>query len=138
MVKLDRHQIAQIFSDAIRDDPHECCGLIGGSDDGRASSIYPLRNVAQNPEVSYEGAPEELFTAQRQMRARSEQLLAIYHSHPRAREPFPSETDVRLAYYPSVTYLIVGLGDREPSLRAFKISEKEHTWVPVEYAIVGE
>src|SRR3970040_2590497 len=110
MLKLDRHQIAQIFNDAKRDEPNECCGLIGGTDDGRALTIYQLRNIAQNAEVSYEAAPQELFNAQRQMRAQREELLAIYHSHPRAQEPFPSDTDVRLAYYPTATYLIVGLG----------------------------
>lgn len=138
MLKLDRHQIEQIFADAKRDDPNECCGLIGGADDGHALSVYPLRNVASDPQVQYEAAPEELFAAQRQMRHRSEQLLAIYHSHPRASDPLPSDTDVRLAYYPSATYLIVGLGNGEPRLRAFKISEEEHSWVAVEYAIIGE
>jgi proteasome lid subunit RPN8/RPN11 len=138
MVKLDRQQIAQIFADAKRQDPSECCGLVGGSEEGRALSIYPLRNIARESQVAYEAAPEELFNAHREMRARQEQLLAIYHSHPRAREPFPSDTDVRLAYYPSITYLIVGLGDREPVLRAFEICEKELSWVSVEYEIVGE
>ena len=56
------------------------------------------------------------------MRERGEQLLAIYHSHPRSTEPQPSATDVRLAYYPSAVYLIVGLGDPEPCLRAFRIT----------------
>jgi proteasome lid subunit RPN8/RPN11 len=88
--------------------------------------------------LSYEAAPEELFAAQRQMRSRGEELLAIYHSHPRAIDPSPSETDVRLAYYPSATYLIVGLGGAEPIVKAFKISEREQRWQQVEYAIMGE
>src|SRR4030095_4813888 len=98
MITLDASHRDQIFAYAREANPHECCGLIGG-ESGRAKSIYPLRNVAKNSEVSYEAAPQELFTAQRQMRERGEQLLAIYHSHPKSEEPFPSETDVRLAYY---------------------------------------
>jgi proteasome lid subunit RPN8/RPN11 len=119
-------------------DPAECCGLIGGVPQHNARTIYRLRNVAANPELSYEAAPEDLFAAQRQMRERGEELLAIYHSHPRAADPSPSETDVRLAYYPSATYLIVGLGGTEAAVNAFSISEREQRWQQVEYEIAGE
>ena len=118
--------------------PAECCGLIGGGSEHNARSIYRLRNVTANPELGYEAAPEDLFAAQRQMRERGEELLAIYHSHPRATDPSPSETDVRLAYYPSATYLIVGLGGTEATVNAFSISEREQRWQQVEYEIAGE
>ncbi len=117
--------------------PHECCGLIGGND-ARTQTVYPLRNVATNPFVTYEAAPEDLFAAQRAMRDRGEQLLAIYHSHPRSDDPQPSETDVRLAYYPSAVYFIIGLGNREPCLRAFRISEREGRWDVAEFEIVTD
>ncbi|PYS71449.1 MAG: hypothetical protein DMF69_10425, partial [Acidobacteria bacterium] len=95
-----------------------------------------LRNVTPDPHVSYEAAPEDLFNAQRQMRDRGEGLLAIYHSHPRAVEPSPSETDVRLAYYPLATYLIVGLAGEVPVVKAFRISEREQRCQQVEYVIL--
>jgi proteasome lid subunit RPN8/RPN11 len=104
----------------------------------RATSLYPLRNVAANAQVAYEAAPEDLFAAQREMRERGEELLAIYHSHPRATEPQPSETDVRLAYYPKAIYFIVGLSGAQPVMRAFKISEADGRWEEVEYAVAGE
>jgi proteasome lid subunit RPN8/RPN11 len=72
------------------------------------------------------------------MRERGEELLAIYHSHPRAVEPEPSETDVRLAFYPQAVYLIVGLAGPQPVIRAFRISERDERWQEVEYAIAGE
>ena len=97
-----------------------------------------MRNVAADKLVSYEAAPEDLFAAQRQMRERGEELLAIYHSHPRSAEPFPSETDVRLAYYPNAVYLIVGLAGAQPVIRAFRISEREERWEEVEYVIDDE
>jgi proteasome lid subunit RPN8/RPN11 len=97
-----------------------------------------MRNVAADPLVTYEAAPEELFTAQRLMRERGEQLLGIYHSHPRADDPSPSATDVRLAYYPSAVYFIVGLGGEAPKLLAFRISEREGRWEPVEYEVVAD
>ena len=136
LVFEDRH-LNEILLHAGETSPAECCGLIGGTEEGRTQSIYPLTNVASNTEVAYEAAPEQLFAAQRQMRQRGETLLAIYHSHPRASEPAPSETDVRLAYYPSATYLIVGLAGDEPVVRAFEISEEAHSWKRVEYDVVG-
>jgi proteasome lid subunit RPN8/RPN11 len=138
MLTLHSPQLNQIVAHAREASPHECCGLIGGTDGNRAQTIYRLRNIAPDTRVSYEAAPEELFAAQRQMRERAEQLLAIYHSHPRSAAPVPSETDVRLAYYPSAVYLIIGLGTVEPVLRAFLISEREQRWEEVEYAIVDE
>jgi proteasome lid subunit RPN8/RPN11 len=128
-------QTSEIFSHARASDPDECCGLIGGASDGRVITIYPLQNISPAPLNSYEAAPEDLFTAQRLMRERGEELLAIYHSHPRSAEPLPSDTDVRLAYYPGAIYLIVGMAEDEPVMRAFHISEKEHSWEEVEYEV---
>jgi len=45
---------------------------------------------------------------------------------------------VRLAYYPSAVYFIVGLGDDQPRLRAFRISEGELRWEPVDFEVVGQ
>ena len=135
-LQLTVNQIKAIISHAREAVPQECCGLIGGSIDGRAETIYPAKNVATNPLVAYEAAAEDLFSAQRAMRERGEQLLAIYHSHPRAIDPQPSPTDVRLAYYPSAVYLIAGLGNNEGSLRAFRIDERTGSWEPIEYEII--
>jgi len=133
-VKLMETQIDQIISHARECAPRECCGLVGGTS-GRARTVYRMRNAAADPFITYEAAPEDLFAAQRAMRERGEQLLAIYHSHPRSADPKPSDTDVRLAYYPSAVYFIVGLGGERPSLRAFRISESEGRWEPMEYEV---
>ena len=137
MITLQSSHRDQILAHAKASEPAECCGLIGGVD-CRVTSIYSLHNVAADTNVSYEAAPEDLFAAQRQMRERGEELLAIYHSHPRSAEPAPSETDVRLAYYPQAVYFIVGLAGPEPVVRAFRISEREERWEEVEYVIAGE
>ena len=138
MIVLQISQCDQIFTHAKEAAPDECCGLLGGQEDGRAQSIYSLRNVAADRSVSYEAAPEDLFAAQRQMRERGESLLGIYHSHPRSAEPEPSPTDVRLAYYPRAVYFIIGLAGAEPVMRAFRISERDDRWEQVEYEVVGE
>lgn len=138
MMTLWRAHVEEMYAHAREADPAECCGLIGGLSDGRARSVYRLRNVAQDSLIAYETAPEELFAAQKLMRERGEQLLGIYHSHPRSDEPLPSETDVRLAYYPSATYFIIGLSGESATLRAFRIAEREGRWERVEYLLADE
>ena len=137
-IQLRREHLEAMIKHAGEAAPAECCGLIGGISESRARTLYRLRNVTANPELGYEAAPEDLFAAQRQMRENGEELLAIYHSHPRAADPSPSETDVRQAYYPSATYLIIGLGGDGPVVRAFSISEREHRWHLVEYEVADE
>ena len=134
---LRRKHVAAIVAHAIETAPAECCGLIGGKA-SKSSSIYRLKNVRPDSDKAYEAAPEELFAAQRQMRERGEDLLAIYHSHPRSNNPTPSDTDVRQAYYPAATYLIIGLGGAQPVVQAFIISEQEQHWEQVEYVISDE
>ncbi|HEV2706849.1 MAG TPA: M67 family metallopeptidase [Pyrinomonadaceae bacterium] len=126
-----------MYAHAREASPLECCGLLGGrSSGGRATTVYRLRNVAREPLTAYEAAPEELFAAQRRMRERGEDLLAIYHSHPRASAPTPSERDVQLAFYPSAVYFIIGF---EPGgagvLRAFHINEREGRWTSADFRV---
>ena len=135
LLQLRRELMDAMIAHARETAPEECCGLIGGVSETRAVTLYRLRNVTPHPQSAYEAAPEDLFAAQRQMRERGEDLLAIYHSHPRASDPSPSDTDVRLAYYPSAKYLIIGLGGPAAVVRAFSISEREHRWQQVEYEI---
>jgi proteasome lid subunit RPN8/RPN11 len=134
-IRLTEPLFSEIIAHAREAAPNECCGLIGGGHEGDARTVYRTRNIAANPLVTYEAAPEDLFAAQRHMRERDEELIAIYHSHPRAQDPEPSATDVRLAYYPSAVYLIVGLASDEPCVRAFRISERDG-WEAIEYQIV--
>ncbi len=137
MLRITRLQFDQIVAQAREASPHECCGLIGGKE-GITTSVYRTRNIASDPLVTYEAAPEDLFTAQRQMRERGEELIGIYHSHPRSSDPQPSATDVRLAYYPSAVYLIVGLNDDEPCVRAFRISESENRWERIDLELIDK
>ena len=137
-MQLMQTHFDEIIAHAREAAPRECCGLIGGTSEGQAQTIYRTRNIAADSFIAYEAAPEDLFAAQRAMRHRGEALLAIYHSHPRARDPEPSPTDVRLAYYPSAVYLIVGLGNSKPCARAFRISEREGRWEPVGFRIINQ
>ena len=136
MITLRRAHVEEMYAHARASAPSECCGLVGGTiETGRAQTIYRLRNAASDPRVAYEAAPQELFAAQRSMRERGEQLLAIYHSHPRSPDPVPSDADVRLAYYPAAVYFIIGLSEEDAALGAFRLSEREGKWERALYRI---
>lgn len=136
MIRLSQKQFDELVAHATESAPDECCGWIGGFG-GVATSIYPLRNVAISPASEYEAAPEDLFTAQRTMRERGEELLAIYHSHPRQADPQPSDTDIRLAYYPQAVYLIIGLAGDRPTVSGFRLFADKGQWEPVEIQIAA-
>ena len=134
-MRVRRALAAEMFAHARASAPEECCGLLGGVGN-EAASVYALKNVAREPSKSYEAAPAELFDAQRLMRVRGESLLAIYHSHPRAHEPKPSATDVRLAFYPAAVYFIIGFDEQgECVLRAFRVYEREGRWERTEFEL---
>ncbi len=136
---LRRAHVEEMYAHARESGPSECCGLIGGEVGPAAwtaQRVYRLRNVAPNPHVSYEAAADDLFAAQKLMRSRGEQLVAIYHSHPAAAKPLPSETDVRLAYYPSAVYFIIGLGGGRIAMEAFRIFEAENRWEAARYSVI--
>ena len=136
--RISRDAFEEVCAHARAARPAECCGLAGGAE-GSARAVYRLTNVAADPLTAYEAAPRELFEAQRLMRERGEELVAIYHSHPRAAEPSPSERDVRLAYYPQAVHLIAGFDAAgECVVRAFRLYEAERRWEGVEYEILEE
>ena len=119
-----------LMAHALREAPWECCGLLGGVGD-EVRSCHPLTNRALTPQTRYFASPEDLFPAMRSLREAGEALLAIYHSHPDG-VPFPSETDLELAFYPQTVYLIVGplQADPEslstpPGIRGFLLGRRD-------------
>jgi proteasome lid subunit RPN8/RPN11 len=49
----------------------------------------------------------------------------IYHSHTRS-APFPSQTDINLAFYPDSLYVIIGLASGpEPLVKAYTIRDQQ-------------
>jgi proteasome lid subunit RPN8/RPN11 len=108
--------IKAMIAEATRANPRECCGLLGGQEN-QVASIYPLENEAASPDQFL--ATAGLFEPMRTMRSRDEQLLAIYHSHPRS-PATPSQRDLELNYYPDAVHFIVSL-QNVPVVRAFRL-----------------
>ncbi len=103
---------------AQREAPQECCGILGGRD-GTVQKAFELRNAEQSP-IRYLMSPQEQIKVFEEMDRDSLEMLAIYHSHTHT-EAFPSETDVKLAFYPEVASVIISLKEETPVVKAFRI-----------------
>jgi proteasome lid subunit RPN8/RPN11 len=115
------HQLYDdIVAHAREEAPNECCGMIA-SRDGDAVKVYRATNAAASP-LRYELDGAEQYRIQMEIDDAGLELGAIYHSHTRT-EPYPSQTDINLAFYPDAVYVIVGLGGPEPDVRAFSIRD---------------
>lgn len=105
--------------------PNEACGILAAKD-GRTADFFPMRN-ADESSISYFMDPKEQLGVFKQMRQRGVEMNGIFHSHV-ASEAYPSQKDVRLAFYPDVSYLIVSLSNLDkPVLRSFKIIDENVT-----------
>ena len=121
-MKIPREIFDRMLQQARDEEPNECCGLIGGAD-GEARTLYPARNAEASP-LRYNLEPQDQFRIMEEIDAKGEELAAIYHSHTKS-PAYPSQTDINLAAYPGVLYLIVSLADEERPLRGFEIEDGE-------------
>jgi proteasome lid subunit RPN8/RPN11 len=120
MVRISTELYDEIVAHARAEAPNECCGMIA-SRDGEAVRVYRARNAAASP-LKYELDPAEQIRIQTDIEDSALELGAIYHSHTRS-EPYPSQTDINLAFYPDSLYVIVGLASGSPDVRAFTIRD---------------
>lgn len=117
---ITRAVVEAIEKQAAAARPTECCGLLSGAN-GLITGLHPLRNMAEQPEISYFAAPEDLFEAMVGIRESGRKLLGIYHSHPKT-AAYPSPKDVEMAFYPEAVYFIISFEPRI-ELRAFRIED---------------
>jgi proteasome lid subunit RPN8/RPN11 len=110
----------EMVAHARADAPNECCGMIA-SRDGEAIKVYPAENAAASP-LRYEIDGAEQYRIQMAIDDEGLELGAIYHSHTRS-VPYPSQTDINLAFYPDTVYVIVGLAGDEPEVKAYEIRD---------------
>ncbi len=128
-MQLDRALLEQMVAQARAEAPNECCGIIAALD-GKAVAVYPATNAAASP-LRYEMDGMEQYRIQTAIEDAGHQLGAIYHSHTRT-APYPSQTDINLAFYPEALYVIVGVAGDDPDVRAFRIVRGEVSEQPLE------
>jgi [CysO sulfur-carrier protein]-S-L-cysteine hydrolase len=110
----------RLIGHAISELPNEACGLLAGN--GRVESFYPMTNADHSP-MTYRLDPKEQIKAFNEIEDAGWELIGIFHSHTHT-EAYPSETDLRQAFYPEARYVLASLQDRNnPVLRAFTIRD---------------
>ncbi len=116
---LSDAQAKSIVEHAQAEYPREACGVIAGTSE-RAAEIIPIPNTADDPLRAYVMEPRALVAAFARLEQRHLELIGFYHSHPHS-DPIPSPSDVQLATYPGIPYLIVGLKDGSARLAAWNL-----------------
>jgi len=119
-MKLEKNIRDQIISHAKKGLPLEVCGYLAGKD-GVINKHYELTNIDQSKE-HFSFDPKEQFAAIKDARTNDLEVYAVYHSHP-ATPARPSQEDIRLAYDPSISYVIVSLADGGEDVKSFKIKD---------------
>jgi len=136
MLRISQSLADEIVAHARRDHPDEACGVVAGtvgSDDPQR--FVPMLNAARSP-TFYEFDSLDLLRLYRDMDARGEEPVVIYHSHT-ATEAYPSRTDVSYAQEPNAHYVLVSTkecgNDEGPvQFRSFRIIDGAVTEEPVE------
>ena len=135
MLIIDRATYDAIVAHAKRDHPDEACGIVAGpAGSDRAERLVEMVNAAGSP-TFYEFDSTDLLQLYKEMDARDEEPVVVYHSHT-ATEAYPSRTDISYANEPGAHYVLVstadtdGLGDFQ--FRSYRIVDGEVTEEDVE------
>lgn len=121
MLQIRRDLVDAIVAHARQDHPDEACGVIAGPEGShRPERFIPMLNAARSP-TFYEFESADLLKLYREMDARDEVPVVIYHSHT-ATEAYPSRTDISYASEPDAHYVLVSTRDPETEeFRSFRI-----------------
>jgi proteasome lid subunit RPN8/RPN11 len=122
MLQIPQQIINDLFNHAKTGLPEEVCGYLAGV--GReVTRQFRLTNIDHsNEHFSFD--PQEQFQAVREARKAGLQILANYHSHPET-PARPSQEDIRLAFDPNISYVIVSLAAEIPDVKSFRIKGGE-------------
>jgi len=122
MVRIPQSIYQRMIEHAQKEWPLECCGILSGKEK-TVKKVFELKNSEESP-VQYSISPRDQLEVFEEMEKESMEMIAIYHSHPHT-IPFPSETDVKLAFYPDISSIIISLKEREnPVIKAFQIGKE--------------
>ncbi|MDR0761532.1 MAG: M67 family metallopeptidase [Campylobacteraceae bacterium] len=129
MIKIPKNIYDDMIKHAQSKAPIEACGYLAGVG-SEVKALYEMTN-ADNSEEHFSFDPKEQFDAFKEANKLGLRLIACYHSHP-VTPARPSQEDIRLAYDPNISYIIISLAQDTPELKSFKIKSGEATKEEVE------
>ena len=121
MIRIPKAIYQGMLDHARKEWPLECCGILSGKEK-IVQKAFKLKNSEKSP-VRYSMSPQDQLKVYEEIEKESMEMVAIYHSHPQT-IPFPSETDVKLAFYPDVASIIISLKEEESVVKAFRIGKE--------------
>jgi [CysO sulfur-carrier protein]-S-L-cysteine hydrolase len=133
----------QLIDHATAETPDEVCGILAGHDD-RIERVFPVRNTADEvgseravfreresgaaapgrKAVHYYMDPRDQLRVYNEIDDLRLDLIGYYHSHTHT-EARPSPTDIRLATDLAACYILIGLQDQPPVVRAWRIQKAD-------------
>ena len=121
MLIISQDVVDAIVAHARRDHPDEACGVVAGPEGSdRPERFVPMINAAMSP-TFYEFDSGDLLRLYRDLDARGEEPVVVYHSHT-ATEAYPSRTDLTYASEPGAHYLLVSTRDPDvDEVRSYRI-----------------
>jgi len=121
MLVISRKALDVVIAQAREELPYEACGYLAEKN-GLVEAAITLTNTDKAAD-HFSMDPAEQFAAIKAMRGQSQRLRAVYHSHPET-PARPSFEDIRLAYDPEISYVIISLADPERiEVKSFRISQ---------------
>lgn len=132
-LRIRRDLVDAMIAHARRDHPDEACGVIAGPEGSdRPERFVEMLNAERSP-TFYRFDSGEQLTVWREMDARDEEPVVIYHSHT-ATEAYPSRTDAKFASEPHAHYVLISTRDElgaEAEVRSYRIVDSVITEEPV-------
>lgn len=128
-MKILRQIVSDLYRHAEEEVPLEACGYLAG-EDNIITKLFRMTNVDQS-EDHFSFDPMEQFKILKAARKEGFELLAVYHSHP-ATPARPSEEDIRFAYDPSVSHVILSLAGGKKVVKSFRIVDGKVTAEPLD------
>ncbi|MDA3938880.1 MAG: M67 family metallopeptidase [Spirochaetia bacterium] len=129
MLKMKKDVYDDMITHAKDGFPLEVCGYLGEKD-GIVSLICKMQNTDESNE-HFTFDPAEQFEVVKKIRKDGHRASVVYHSHPETPSR-PSEEDIRLAYDPNVSYIIVSLAESKPVVKSFRIKNLSVTLEEIE------
>ena len=129
MMKIKQEVIDRIVEHGRQEAPLEACGYLAELD-GVICRHFELTNVDKSS-IHYSMDPAEQFATVRECRDHGLILRPVSHSHPET-PARPSAEDIKLAYDPELSYVIVSLAEPDPAVKSFIIKKGKVTPEPLE------
>lgn len=127
-MNLNKENLQEMFTHALRESPDECCGLIAGSENDSKIYVYPCKNIQnklhqKNPEeyprdssTAYYIDPLDYLNISKKAQKKGLNIWGVYHSHINQKtEAYFSGEDRRNALFLGVdaplykTYIVISV-----------------------------